>query len=160
MAEYFDLQLNATSTSKDSGYDFLIELDDKHGGLDSKGYTHNDPRLLVVEGSVNADYYILSRVNLDNYEVDCEEQSCHVSPNRLVRERASMIDHPTNVESPTSTDRVSVDLLGWATSEMILDAEVMRHNSSSSHTLPVSQLYSLPPPDTVDSYNPSFDYPP
>ena len=160
VAEYFGLQIN-TATSTDPGYDFPIEFDGERGGLDSKGSTHDDPRLLVTEGSVDSEFYVLSRVNLREYSVDCQQNTYVVNPNKIVLDRRPPVGDRNTDESTRRTESVEIDLLGWATKEDILDAEVLVHSSSPSHTLSTGKLRALPVPSAVihstDSRPPKWD---
>lgn len=160
VAEYFGLQVN-TATSTDPGYDFPIEYDDEHGGLDSKGSTHDDPRLLVVEGSVDSDFYVLSRVNLGEYSVDCQQNTYDVTPNKIVLDRSPPVEDHNPGKSTKQIESVDVDLLGWATKADVLDAEIIKHCSSPSHTVSRGELRALPVPSAVthstDSRRPKWD---
>lgn len=149
-AEYFDLRVNS-KTRPDPGYDFVVRVDGERVTLDVKGYTHERPRLLVEHGKVGADYYVLCRVNLAEYSVDCSRDGYRLSPNEIIRQRQRRAEDTDELARVSLTQQVVVDLLGFATKEMVLGAPVMRHKSSPSHTLrdeallPLSELDAVQP---------------
>ncbi|MFP8954437.1 hypothetical protein ACLI4Z_15930 [Natrialbaceae archaeon A-arb3/5] len=153
VASYYDLTVDTDTSDLDPGYDFFIRFNEQPAKVDAKGYTHYQPRLLVEEGGVTADYYIHSRVNLDDYSVDCAELAFQVSPNSIVTERRSGESDGTDQENGSLGDAVIVDLLGWAPKKRVLDAEVMIHDSDPSHTVPQSDLKPLPDPSLIEPFN-------
>lgn len=152
VASYYDLTVNTDTSGPDSGYDFLVHLNKQPVKIDVKGYRHQKPRLLVEEGNVTADYYIHTRVNLDEISVNCAEMEYSVSPNNLVIERLSRNSDGTNQGDSSLSDKAIVDLLGWAPKQLVLDAEVMTHESDPSHTIPKSDLEPLPNPSSIQPF--------
>ena len=154
VASYYDLKVNTDTSGTDSGYDYMVELNGQRATVDVKGYTHLKPRLLVTEGSVTADYYIHTRVNLDEYSVDCEKAEYQISPNSIVTERLSGEDDETDRIRKSLSDAVIVDLLGWLPKQQVLDAEVMTHKSDPSHTVPRAKLEPIPDPSSIQPFDP------
>ncbi|MDZ5810376.1 hypothetical protein U4E84_03280 [Halorubrum sp. AD140] len=151
-AKYYDLTLNTDTSGPDSGYDFLVRFNGHRAGVDVKGYTHRQPRLLVKEDGVTADYYIHTRVNLDEYLIDCAEEEYQVSPNEIVTGRLSDGGGEITKQAGSLNDTVIVDLLGWAAKQQVLDAEVMTHESDPSHTVPQSNLEPLPDRSSIEPF--------
>lgn len=151
-ASYYDLTVNTDTSGPDSGHDFFVRLNGQPAKIDVKGYTHPNPRLLVVENKITADYYIHSRVNLGDFSVSCAETEYHVSLNDIAIERLSRNGDETDQRDSSLHDTVIVDLLGWAPEQTVLDAEVMIHNSDPSHTVPQSDLEPLPDPSSIQPF--------
>lgn len=153
VASYYDLTVNTDTSGPDSGYDFLVQLNKQTAKIDVKGYRHQKPRLLVEEGNVTADYYVLTRVNLDEISVDCVEMDYHVSSNNIVTERLSKDGDESGEKSSSFDDTVIVDLLGWAPKQLVLDTDVMTHQSAPSHTVPQSDLEPLPDLSSIQPFS-------
>ena len=152
VASYYGLTVDTDASGPDSGYDFVVQLNGQRATIDVKGYTHLRPRLLVTEGSVTADHYIHTRVNMDEYWVDCRELEYQTPPNKIVTERLSDEDDEIDLRNKSLDDVVFVDLLGWANKQQVVSSKIMTHKSDPSHTVPRADLDPIPDPSSVQSF--------
>ena len=148
VAEYFGLQID-TRNSTDPGYDFLIDFEGEHTNLDAKGSAYDDPRLMVNQGSVDSEFYILCRVNLEDYAIDCQQNRYDITQNKIAIDRRSDVGNSSQRNFTKHEQYVDVDLLGWASKVEVLDARAIKHRSSPSHTVPREKLGTIPPPSAV-----------
>jgi hypothetical protein len=70
-AVYYDLTINSETEWTDPGYDFLVSLNDERTKVDVKTIQRSDYNLIVEEGDVRADVYVLAYAeSLDSLEVN------------------------------------------------------------------------------------------